>query len=839
MSDRELTRSRTGSAVRRRTRGWLLGIVLSMAGPGVTAFGQEARPADGGGGLARYVPQQDLFFLLEYDGLDAYPDAWHATAAYKLLTETKLGAMLQDLARQGLEMALESAEHAPPLKAAEIVEVVKQGARRGGVVAAWGKDSKNAKVVLVSRGGDRPEVRRLVEAATAAGRKRRGEGGAAPAPTQKAGRALNPIREGMAWWVENGDLVLSDDPDLVLAVLDGKAPNAVDHPLRAALAKGGDGFQPVALGFLEITALPPMPPEATKLGWDGVKRVELQWGFQDDALRSVIRAVAPSPRRGVLALADQPTFGIDALPPLPPELTGFTVFSIDLAKTYDQVLELVKASNPEGADQIPAIEQAIEKQLGVNVRNEILAKLGPKLSFYTASPAGNVANPMFAMLNMFTGVTFAFEARDEPALSKSLENLVERVNELIRQQQAARGGNAPAIELVKIRQPRPGYVLNLPPGSVPPGPLASMQPTMMLGTDRLAIAGTTAAAQKAMEPKHPDRAWKPTGAFAPVARRLPPGMIMLNFSDPRETIPGLIAMLPTLVPQVNAMIGQAQRQAGRPGGGPMLRVDADQVPTADELASRLFPASTVLTVDAQGISLVGRESIPGLSSPATSGILVALLLPAVQSAREAARRAQCTNNLKQIGLAMHNYLSANGAFPKPAITDKDGKPLLSWRVAILPYIEQQGLYNKFKLDEPWDSPHNKALINEMPATYQCPSRPVTAPGQTTYQVFVGPGALFEQGKATGIADVTDGTSNTMMVVEAKEAMPWTKPDDLKFDPFAAADPSLYGTFSNHPGGFNAGFADGSVRFIKRSISPVVFKALITRASGEVIRSDSF
>ncbi len=87
-----------------------------------------------------------------------------------------------------------------------------------------------------------------------------------------------------------------------------------------------------------------MPPEAVQLGLDGVKRIEFVWGFQDDALRSVLRAVAPSPRRGLLALVDQPTFTIDALPPLPPELTGFTVFSIDLAKTYDKVLEIVKTT---------------------------------------------------------------------------------------------------------------------------------------------------------------------------------------------------------------------------------------------------------------------------------------------------------------------------------------------------------------------------------------------------------------------------------------------------------------------------------------------------------------
>ena len=450
----------------------------------------------------------------------------------------------------------------------------------------------------------------------------------------------------------------------------------------------------------------------------------------------------------------------------------------------------MKTANPQVADQLPAIEGAIQQQLGVNIRNDILARLGPKLAIYIENPTPNAGNPMLAMLTLFSGVTLSFDVHDEPALARSVTTLIDQVNALIRQQQAARGGNAPAIELVKLDGPRLAYRLNLPPGSVPPGPLASLQPTLILGTDRLAIAGTPAAARKALEPKGPDHVWKPTGAFVPVSRRLPAGMILLSFSDPRDSVPAMVAMLPTLIPQINAMIGQAQRQGGKPGGGPMLRLDAGQVPTADELSSRLFPASTALTVDAQGISLVTREPIPGISSPATSGVVIALLLPAVQSAREAARRAQCTNNLKQFGLAMHNYHATYNTLPKPAITDKDGKPLLSWRVAILPFLEQQELYNKFKLDEPWDSPHNKALIKEMPTMYMCPSRPNGEPGMTTYCAFVGPGALFEAGKATGFQDVTDGTSNTLMAVEAKDAVIWTKPDDLKFDPAAA--PSFYG-----------------------------------------------
>jgi prepilin-type processing-associated H-X9-DG protein len=829
-----MDRSRFGSA-NRWSRGWFLGIALVVAGSGMTAWAQEAQPAVAARqSLARYVPRQDLIFMLEYEGLDAYPDAWRATAAYKLLTETKLGALMEDLAGQGLQMAFASAEQPPQIKPGEIIELVKSGVRGGFAFALVGKDPRGPDPLLVARGGDRPEVRRLLEAASAADRKRRGEEAAGPGSIEKAGRTLHRLDKETVWWFEKGDLVIANDADTILEVLDGKAPNAVDHPLRAALHKGGDGFQPVAVGFLEMSVLPPLPPQAIQLGLDGVKRIEFQWGFQDDALYSIIRAVAPAPRRGLLALLDQPTFGIDALPPLPPELHGFLVLSIDPGKTYDRIIEIAKKSNPQAANQIPMFEDAIQQQLGVNLREDILARIGPKLSFYIENPMGNVANPMLAMLTLFSGVTLSFDVHGVPGLARSLDTMIGRINDLVKQEQAARGGNAPAIELVKLQGTRTGYVLNLPPGSVPPGPFASIQPTLILETDRLVIAGTTVAARKALLPKKPASTWRPRGAYVPVARRLPDNMILLGLADPRDTIPAAVSMLPVLLPQINAAIGQAQRRSGRAGRSPMLQVNPEQVPTADELTSRLFPSSIAVTVGARGISIVSREPIPGVSSPP---VLIALLLPAVQSAREAARRTQCTNNFKQIGLAMHNYLSANGGFPKPAITDKDGKPLLSWRVAILPYIEQQALYNKFKLDEPWDSPHNKALINEMPPTYVCPSRTNVAPGSTTYQVFVGPGALFEEGKTTRIQNVTDGTSNTLMVIEANRAVPWTKPDDLKFDPNAA--PSLLGAWSNHPGGFDALFADGSVRFIKFSVSPQVIKCLITRSSGEVVSADQY
>ncbi len=198
------------------------------------------------------------------------------------------------------------------------------------------------------------------------------------------------------------------------------------------------------------------------------------------------------------------------------------------------------------------------------------------------------------------------------------------------------------------------------------------------------------------------------------------------------------------------------------------------------------------------------------------------------------------SNLKQIALACHAYHDSYRGFPPPFLRDKnnrEGKPLLSWRVAILPYIEQQDLYEQFKLDEPWDSPHNKKLIAQMPKIYAPVGGKKTKPGLTYYQVFVGPGTAFEdlEGQrwaGVRFSQILDGTSNTLMVVEAGEPVIWTKPDDLPYDPKKPL-PKLGGLF---PDGFHAALCDGSVQFIPNSYKKEFLRFLVTRNDGQVIPS---
>ncbi|MCA9102851.1 MAG: DUF1559 domain-containing protein [Planctomycetales bacterium] len=203
------------------------------------------------------------------------------------------------------------------------------------------------------------------------------------------------------------------------------------------------------------------------------------------------------------------------------------------------------------------------------------------------------------------------------------------------------------------------------------------------------------------------------------------------------------------------------------------------------------------------------------------GILMALLLPAVQAAREAARRSQCTNNLKQISIAMLNYHEAYGTFPPAYLPDENGQPKHSWRVLILPFLGEQGLYAQYDFDEPWDGPNNRLLAAQMPSVYRCPSASYP-PELTHYEVVNGSGYIFDGDKATAIDEIVDGTEDTVLVVEAPAmAVNWMEPVDAQWTG------ALEDLGRIHPAVNNVAFADGHVMAINLGVDHEVFEQLLT------------
>lgn len=214
----------------------------------------------------------------------------------------------------------------------------------------------------------------------------------------------------------------------------------------------------------------------------------------------------------------------------------------------------------------------------------------------------------------------------------------------------------------------------------------------------------------------------------------------------------------------------------------------------------------------------------------------------VESFRRKGDRTVSVNNLKQIGLAIHNYHDTYKRLPPAAISsvkNRDGKPLLSWRVAILPYIEQGPLYSQFDLDQPWDHPANKKLIAKMPPIYLMPGVDVKE-GMTHYRTLVGPDTMLDPIPGPNgmlvtryrLSNIPDGTSNTIMAVEARDPTIWTRPDDLPYDPKGPLP-----KFGISPDGFHVLLGDGSVRFIRSTISEATLRAAITCSDGMPLGAD--
>jgi len=260
------------------------------------------------------------------------------------------------------------------------------------------------------------------------------------------------------------------------------------------------------------------------------------------------------------------------------------------------------------------------------------------------------------------------------------------------------------------------------------------------------------------------------------------------------------------------------------------------------------PVAGIAAVICAGIALGrpgGRTSaitglvLGGIGTLIMPFVLIALLLPAVQKVRTAAARQVDQNNMKRLAIGVHNQADAHGnRLSGPYALDEFGtvQPGLSWRVGLLPYIEQAHVYSRFDLSQPWDSAKNRPASNTMIKAFITPfSGPEAPEVNTPYRVFYGGGALFEaDGTPVDIKRVSDGLSNTILMVHATEQVPWAAPREF---PYSANAPLPKLGHPALPGGFNVGMADGSVRFVSDKVSERTLRGAITKADGLVLGAD--
>ncbi len=266
---------------------------------------------------------------------------------------------------------------------------------------------------------------------------------------------------------------------------------------------------------------------------------------------------------------------------------------------------------------------------------------------------------------------------------------------------------------------------------------------------------------------------------------------------------------------------------------PQAELHAQQLPPGPRAASLALLKQAKQLLESEKLSRDDKT----VQLTATSGIdaklILNLLLPAVHASRKAAAQSQSSNNLRQLGLAMYNYLEIHKRFPPAVVMGPDGKTPHSWRIELLPYLDGTALYNEYKMDEPWDSENNKRVLTKMPTIFRHPSDSPDSTN-TSYLAITGEKTLFSGTQGTQLSDVLDGTALTILLVEVKSDIPWTKPVDLAYTPGTVPE---VGGWSE--GGYHVGLADGSVRFFRHGIEKSVLERLITVADGKTVLAEEF
>jgi hypothetical protein len=591
--------------------------------------------------LARYVARDHLIFYVEFAGLDAHADAWKKTAAQRMLNDTPLGAMLEDVAGQLLEKAL-SASPNRKVSGAELVTLIKALGRNGWVLALNGTTKPTSPFVgtLVLRGAAAKDMKPITSRMLGMLM-----GDAKPRIDRKSGRVLVVVPSGPSpeaawvWWPEKEDLVIGPsigDVEAMLGVIDGKTPSALDHAVIKELARTEGTFTPLMTALVDCAAPPEISGPATpkmkeffdKLRTEGgIQRLDYRWGFDDDALASVTRLVAPAPRKGILTAFDQPPIDPKNLIPMPEGVESFVLMSLSPAKIIEAISQLGPAGQVKG--KLDELMEKVKSQNRIDFDKDVFNNMGPKMVVYlapgrsaattdepapTAAAAGGF-DPS-AILSSLQGSlpkpTLVAELRDPTSFGKALDAIMVAVNRELKARAiekaaedaaaatatppagggvppgpaaagrgrrgagAEAGGERPARKRSTRETPAPEfqlmpgpvktYMLKVPSESPLKIGSPGVRPTIRMEGHYLAISTSAESARTALEVTR-KKGWKPSADIEQAMAHVPSGTVLLAVGDTREIDPPVLASLPvTLQAQINTMI--AMSSGGTSSAGP-------------------------------------------------------------------------------------------------------------------------------------------------------------------------------------------------------------------------------------------------------------------------------
>lgn len=656
----------------------------------------------------------------------------------------------------------------------------------------------------------------------------------------------------IGFWNEGNHLVVAAGINAVESAVDvanGDAPNIKDNENWKNYQLSTAKSEATSVTWLDFAAIRtkfgqfPLPQPMEGSINDGLKALGLhnlgtlawQYGYKGKALWSDGHVEVDGPKTGLLSLLDQDSFTLQDLPPLPKNVNGFYATKFDNSKAWDTIIQVARdvaaMGPPEAAEQIDNGLQDLAQILGFDPKTDLMDSLGDMLCIFT--------DPDQGFLGTSSGV--ACRVKNPQKLRETLEKIYGLATE------ASRGEFK--VETVE----KNGQNVNL----------FSFDDRIKIGAvtvgDEWMVLSLMPQTLEAFALRKSGKlpAWAPGDELSEALSELPKEFHSISVGDPRVAWQSIIKLAPALL--MGAETGmREQRMIPRDATFPISSVD---IPPAELVAQPLFPNVAVTQVDENGIHLTARQSLPGIplvggvgegSSAATAAVAIALLLPAVQQAREAARRTQSKNNIKQLGLAMHNYHDVYRHFPSGTHANENLKPekRFSWMAMVLPFLDQQALHQQLDFELAWDEKGNKRVTNSMIQTFIHPTYGADPTGKavTHYVGMAGVGkdapelaknhkraGIFGHNRKTGIRDITDGTSNTIMITEAsKDFGNWAQGGNAVYrsltkQPYINGPDGIGGP---SPGGCNIGLADGSVRFISENIDPTVMKALSTMAGGE-------
>jgi hypothetical protein len=536
-----------------------------------------------------------------------------------------------------------------------------------------------------------------------------------------------------------------------------------------------------------------------KLGLTSIKSAHGIAGFDEVGCVMQSRLVTDGQRNGLLAFLPHKSLSRRDLHTIPHDAMAAFAVRLDAAEVWEEAVRMIGTFEPRAIEKMDRGLWEAEQALGLNPKDDIVKALGDVWIAYL--PAGDL---MTSWINSAAAV----RVKDADRLKASIDKLVALAQ--ANQPRARRRG-------VTIRQTEyEGHTIHFVNVVGEPFPFA---PAWCV-TDEWLVFGLMPQTVRSVLSRELEESLADvvevrdilSGSDAPSA---------LSYWDTPRLVQSLYPLL-----QLGGRIvsGELQREG--------IDVDVSLLPAQETIVKHLRPGVSTMTHTSDGFHFCSRHSLPGSGNAAAfAPIMGASMFLGVREARQSAREMHELNNLKQLSLAYFNYESANGRFPTN-VYDENGKALLSWRVQLLPYLEQHAFSEQFHMDEPWDSPHNIKLVRQMPPVFASQSNPeLAAAGKTRYLSLAGEETVFPGNKKVRFRDVTDGLSNTILFVRAAPdaAVPWTKPADIEFDP----KKPLRGIKSAE-GSFLMALCDGSCHRLKMSIDEETLRRLANCHDGEVV-----